>query len=139
MCKVFFVVSLDRHPDIFSELTHLFFLKLSMVLGAIFSYMWQSRTFLEKRWCQKGSKNKVFWKIKSLAFSGNSVKRKFLWSFNILWKLSLKLSVENLFWFSSYGQNWLLANEISVFFNCQYFMNRSISGLDFWNVDRDEW
>ena len=31
-----------------------------------------------------------------------------------------------------------LANEISVFFNCQYFMNRLISDFVFWNVDRDE-
>ena len=39
---------------------------------------------------QKGPKNKVFWlfkKIKSLVLSGIGVKRKFLWSFNILQKL----------------------------------------------------
>ena len=43
-------------------------------------------------------------------------------------------------WFSSYyGQNWLSAIEISVFFNGQYFINRLISDFDFWNVaDRHE-
>ena len=39
--------------------------------------------------------------------------------------------------FSTYGQNWLLANEISVFFNRQYFMNRLISEFVFWNIGRD--
>ena len=42
-------------------------------------------------------------------------------------------------WFSSYSQKWLLANEISVFFNCQYFTNRFRSHFDFWHVDRNEW
>ena len=41
-------------------------------------------------------------------------------------------------WFSSYNQKWLLANEISVFFNCQYCTNRSISQFDFWYVDKHE-
>ena len=40
-------------------------------------------------------------------------------------------------WFSSYSQNWLLTNEISVFFNYQYFTNRLIS--DFGHVDRHGW
>ena len=40
-------------------------------------------------------------------------------------------------WFSSYSQNWLLTNEISVFFNYQYFTNRLIS--DFGDVDRHGW
>ena len=35
-----------------------------------------------------------------------------------------------------YGQKWISANEISVFFNCQYFINKLISDFDFWNVDR---
>ena len=30
------------------------------------------------------------------------------------------------------------ANEISVFFNCQYFTNRLMSDFDFWYVDRHE-
>ena len=42
-------------------------------------------------------------------------------------------------WFSSYSQKWLLANEISVFFNRQYFTNRLISDFDFWHVDRHKW
>ena len=29
-------------------------------------------------------------------------------------------------------------NEISVFFNRQYFTNRLISNFDFWHVDRHE-
>ena len=37
-------------------------------------------------------------------------------------------------WFSCYSQKWLLANEISVFFNRQYIINR----FDFWHVDRHE-
>ena len=40
------------------------------------------------------------------------------------------------FLFSSYSQKWFLANEISVFFNCQYFTNILISDFDFWHVDR---
>ena len=42
-------------------------------------------------------------------------------------------------WFSSYTPKWLSANEISVFFNCQYFINRIISDFDFWHADRYEW
>ena len=42
-------------------------------------------------------------------------------------------------WFSSYIQKWLSANEISVFFNRQYFTIRLISDFDFWHVDRHEW
>ena len=41
-------------------------------------------------------------------------------------------------WFSSYSQKCHLANEISVFFNHQYFTNRLISDFDFWHVDRHE-
>ena len=40
---------------------------------------------------------------------------------------------------SSYSQKCLLANEISVFFNHQYFFNRSSSDFDIWHVDRHEW
>ena len=71
-------------------------------------------------------------KIKPLVLFGIVVKRNFLWTFNILQK-SWKI------WFSSYyGQKWLLANEISVFFNSQYFINRLISDFDFCNVDRHQ-
>ena len=36
----------------------------------------------------------------------------------------------------TYGPKWLSANEVSVFFNHQYFINRLISKSDVWNVDR---
>ena len=36
------------------------------------------------------------------------------------------------------GQKWFLPNEISVFFNYQYFIDSLISDFDFWNVDRNE-
>ena len=74
----------------------------------------------------------LFKKIKSLVLSGVVVKRMFLWSFNILQKLG------KIWFLSYYGQKWLSANEISVFFNRQYFLNRLISHFDFWNVDRHE-
>ena len=36
-------------------------------------------------------------------------------------------------------QKWLLASEISVFLNCQYFTNTLLSGFEeFWHVDRHE-
>ena len=31
-----------------------------------------------------------------------------------------------------------MANEISIFFNCQYFINRWISEFNFWHVERHE-
>ena len=78
---------------------------------------------------QKWPKNMVFGlskKITSLVLSGIYVKWKFLWFINILRKLHA--------W-----EKWLSANEISVFFNRQYFTNRLISDFDFWHVDRHEW
>ena len=36
------------------------------------------------------------------------------------------------------SEKWLLANEISLFFNRQYFTNRLIFDFDFWHVDRHE-
>ena len=51
---------------------------------------------------------------------------------------SAKTACLEKFWFSSYSQNWLLVNEISVFFNCQYFANRLTSDFDFWHLDRYE-
>ena len=38
-----------------------------------------------------------------------------------------------------YGWKWLSANEISVFVNHQYFINRLVSDFDVWNVDSYEW
>ena len=81
---------------------------------------------------QKWPKNMVFGlfkKITSLVLSRICVKWKFLWFINILQKI----------WFSSYSQKFFSANEISVFFNRQYFTNRLISNFDFWHVDRHEW
>ena len=40
---------------------------------------------------------------------------------------------------SSYSRKYLLANEISLFFNHPYFFNRSSSDFDIWHVDRHEW
>ena len=40
--------------------------------------------------------------------------------------------------FSSYSKKWLSANEISVFSNRQYFINRVICDFNFWHVDRHE-
>ena len=40
--------------------------------------------------------------------------------------------------FKLYGQNLVSAIEVSVFFNCQNFINRLISDYDFWNVDWHE-
>ena len=72
---------------------------------------------------QKWPKNRVFGlfkKIMSLVLSGICVKRKFLWFINILRKLHA--------WEKSgsqvIGQKLFSASEISVFFNCQYFINR---------------
>ena len=80
---------------------------------------------------QKLSENMVFWtfkKIVSLVLSQICVKWKFLWFlWCILWKLHA--------W-----EKWPLANEISVFFNLQYFIDRLISDFDFWHVvDMREW
>ena len=87
---------------------------------------------------QRWPKNRVFGllkKIMSLVSSGICLKRKFLWFVDIL----LKLHAWKKSWFSSYSPKWLSTIEISVFFNCQYFINRLISDFDFWHVDRHEW
>ena len=81
---------------------------------------------------QKLSQNRVFrlfQKIMSLVLSGICVKQKFLWFINILQKLHA--------WEKS-GSQVIVKNEISVFFNRQYFTNRLISDFDFWHVDRHE-
>ena len=69
----------------------------------------------------------LFKKITSLFLFGIGVKRK-----------SAKTACLGKIWFSGYSQNWLSANEISVSFNQQYFINRLISDIDFWHVDRHE-
>ena len=67
----------------------------------------------------------------SLVLSEIGVKRKLLWFINILrkqhaWEKSLSQVI---------AKNGSSANEISVFFNCQYFIIRLISDFDFWHVD----
>ena len=41
-------------------------------------------------------------------------------------------------WFSSYGQKRLSVNQMSVFFNRQYFINKLIPGFDICNEDRHD-
>ena len=75
----------------------------------------------------------LFKKIMSLVLPGICVKSKFLWFINILRKLHA--------WEKSSSKvkaKILLANEISVFLNHQYFTNRLISDFDFRHVDRHE-
>ena len=76
----------------------------------------------------------LFKKITSSVLSGICVKSKFLWFINILQKLYA--------WEKSSSQvidkKWLSTNEISVFFNHQYFTNRLISDCNFWHVDGHE-
>ena len=87
---------------------------------------------------QRWPKNTVFGllkKIMSLVSSGICLKRKFLWFVDILQKLHAWKKSR----FSSYSPKWLSTNEISVFFNCQYFINRLISDFDFCHGDRHEW
>ena len=86
---------------------------------------------------QKWPKNMVFGlfkKITSLVLSGICVKWKFVWFINILQKLYA--------WEKSSSQvidkKWLSTNEISVFFNHQYFTNRLISEFNFRHADRHE-
>ena len=102
--------------------------------------MWQSQIFWKNPHWAKTTKNGQKWpekmvfvlykKIAPLVLSGICVKWKVLWFINILQKLHA---------WEKPGQKCLSANEISVFFNCQYFTNRLISDFDFWYVDRHEW
>ena len=64
-------------------------------------------------------------KIKTLVLSGIGLKWKLLWSFNMLQKLHAWEKSGSQF--PSYGQKWFSANDISVFFNRQYFINRLIN------------
>ena len=87
---------------------------------------------------QKWPKNRIFGlfkKIKSLLLSGIGVKQKVLMALNHFYEncMPKKNLVLRL-----YGQKWLSANEISVVFNCQYFINRLMSDFDFWNVVNHE-
>ena len=93
---------------------------------------------------QKWPKNMVFGLFKkfiSLVLSGIFAKWKLLWFINVLQKLharekfSSQVIAKKCLWF----QYEVIASEIPVFFNHQYFTNRLISELDFWHVDRHEW
>ena len=70
-----------------------------------------------------------------MSFVWNCCRREFLWFINTPWGLNA--------WGKSCPhvivEKCLLANEISVFFNHQYFFNRSSSDFDIWHVDRHEW
>ena len=84
---------------------------------------------------QKWPKNMVFRlfkKITSLVLSRICVKWKFSW-------FIAKTACLGKIWFQSYSQKWLSVNEISVFFNRQYFSNRLMSDFDFWHVDWHKW
>ena len=86
---------------------------------------------------QKWPKSRVFLfskKTLSSDLSGICIKWKFLWFNNTAENACLGKT-----WSSSYSQKWLPANEISIFFNRQYFTNRLMSHFDFWHVDRHEW
>ena len=87
----------------------------------------RARFFRKNPHRAKMTKNGQKW---SLVFSGIRVKWKFLRLINILQKLHA--------WEKS-GSQVIVKNEISVFFNRQYFTNRLISDIDFWHVDRHEW
>ena len=87
----------------------------------------RARFFRKNPHRAKMTKNGQKW---SLVFSGIRVKWKFLRLINILQKLHA--------WEKS-GSQVIVKNEISVFFNRQYFTNRLISDDDFWHVDRHEW
>ena len=71
----------------------------------------------------------------SRVLSGIAVERELLWFINIPWRLNA--------WEKSCPhvivEKCLLANEISVLFDQQYFFNRSSSDFDIWHVDRHEW
>ena len=87
---------------------------------------------------QKWPKNRIFGlfkKIKSLLLSGIGVKQKVFMALNHFYEncMPKKNLVLRL-----YGQKWLSANEISVVFNCQYFINRLMSDFDFQNVVNHE-
>ena len=86
---------------------------------------------------QKPSKKRVLGflkKTKLLVLSGIGVKRKY----GPLTFCEKCMPEKNLV-LKLCGQKWFLPNEISVFFNYQYFIDSLISDFDFWNVDRNEW
>ena len=74
-------------------------MKLSTVLGAIYSYVWQNQIFLKKfpsgkndqKW-SKMTQKQIFWTfwenhVISFVWNLESVKWTFFWFINILWKM----------------------------------------------------
>ena len=57
----------------------------------------------------------------------------------VKWKFLYHSAYLGKIWLSTYRQKLFSANEISIFFNCQFFINRWISDFDFWHVDKLEW
>ena len=102
-----------------------FFLKLCIVLEAHMEINMAEPVLLKKfpfsKSNQKWPKFELlghFRKLYSLVLSGNGVEWKYLWPFNLLQKSHL--------WEKSGSQvkrKMLLANQIAVFFNCQYIIN----------------
>ena len=87
---------------------------------------------------KKGQKTKFFgfFKIiKSVFLSGIVVKQKL---FMVFYHSAKTAYLGKMCFSSYYGQKWLSTKAISIFFNCQYFINRLISDFDVWNVDRHE-
>ena len=95
----------------------------------------------------------IFWKTSLLGKSGQKYPKTGFWDFLIkschqfclefvsnevlkVHQYSAKTASLGKTWFSSYSQKWLAANELSVFFNLQYFTNRLIFHFHFWHVDR---
>ena len=77
----------------------------------------------------------LFKKIKSFFLSGIVVKQKL---FMVFYHSAKTAYLGKICFSSYYGQKWLTAKDISIFFNFQYFINRLISDFDVWNVDRHE-
>ena len=104
----------------------------------MYSCVWQADFFKKKSSSGKNDPETWFWnflrKKKSLVLSGICVKS----SYGSLTFCENHMLGKKI-WFSSYSQKRVLANEISIFFNRQYFTNRLISDSDFWQVDRHEW
>lgn len=69
----------------------------------------------------------VFRKTCSFVLYGNGVERKYVWPFMTAYVGQI--------WFSKI----LSADQISVFFNCQYLINRLTSDSEFLHIGRHEW
>ena len=102
-----------------------FLWNLAWCYGPIYSFVWLSWIFLKK---SPLGKNDQKW-LKNIVFG----------LFKKIMSIIFMCAYLGKIWFSSYSQKRLSANEISVFFNHQYFTIRLISDFDFWHVHRHEW